>query len=180
MKFLRSVNRLLTSLEGALVVVLLLIMVSLAFLQVILRNVFSTGLLWADPFLRHMVLWLGFLGASLATSQEKHINLDIVQRFVSPRVGNLIRVTTNLFAAIVTGFLAQAGWTFLQSEIETAEILLTVGSTEFKAWWFQAIIPVGFGLMSFRFLLKWMEHVLQIFSPAPGSESPLNVPVIKR
>ena len=49
-------------------------------LQIILRNVFHSGLLWADPLMRHIVLWLGCLGAALATTSARHINIDVFSR----------------------------------------------------------------------------------------------------
>src|SRR5512143_3313876 len=98
MKVLATLSRTLAFVERGILVALLALMILLAFTQVVLRNVFSTGLLWADPLLRHLVLWVGFIGASLATASEKHINLDSVTRFASPRTANLSRIATNLFA----------------------------------------------------------------------------------
>ena len=39
-------------------------------LQVILRNFFHHGVLWFDPLVRTLVLWVAFLGALMATSQR--------------------------------------------------------------------------------------------------------------
>ncbi len=167
-----KISRFLSLIESALVVVLLSVMILLAFLQVILRNFFSSGLLWADPFLRHLVLWVGFLGASLATQKEKHINLDILTRYLSPARANIVRAGTNLFAALVTGFLARAGWTFLQGEMTSAEPLFTIGGTDVPAWYFQLIIPIGFALMAFRFGARSFEHLLDFFRGSPPSAGP--------
>ena len=48
------------------------VMILLAFLQIVLRNVFSSGISWGDPLVRYLVLWVGFIGASLATKESKH------------------------------------------------------------------------------------------------------------
>lgn len=175
MKLIKVISRILSKLEGSLVVLLLGFMIVLAFLQVILRNLFATGFLWGDPFLRHLVLWIGFLGASLATQQEKHINLDLVTRFASPKFVNLTRILTNLFACTVTTFLAHAGWVFLQSEIETGELLFTIDQANFPAWWFQLIIPIGFGLMAFRFLIRTIEHIIEALRPPQDTNPPNSV-----
>lgn len=178
MNIIRSISNALSFLERTLIVLLLATMVVLAFLQVILRNMFSTGFFWADPFLRHAVLWIGFLGASLATQQEKHINIDLITRFVSPRLTNIVRIVTNAFAAAVCAFLCNAGWTFVASEQTTGDILLSINMMEFPAWWFQLIIPVGFGLMAFRFFIKILEHLIESFNPAAPSQHTTNVPTI--
>lgn len=179
MSILKGLEKTLLAVERSAVVLLLTTMILLAFLQVILRNVLSVGFLWADPLLRHAVLWIGFLGASIATRQGKHINIDLVTRFTSPRVTNLVRVVTNLFAALVTFLLAKAGWVFLQSEMLSNETLVTIGETGLKAWWFQVIIPGGFALMSFRFLLKAVEHIARALRGEAPMEPNLHVPTVE-
>ena len=176
MKALRFLSSSLLYVERVLIVSLLGIMVLLAFLQVILRNYFSTGILWADPFLRHLVLWIGFLGASLATQQEKHINIDLITRFTSPRVTNVIRIITNLFAGIVCYILASAGLTFLKSEITAGGSLFSIGETVFHAWWFQVIIPVGFALMALRFFIRTLEHIIATTRPLAEESNKITTP----
>jgi TRAP-type C4-dicarboxylate transport system permease small subunit len=178
MKFLQAVSGALNFLERSLIVLLLGIMVILAFTQVILRNFFSSGLLWGDPFLRHLVLWIGFLGASIATQQEKHINIDLLTRFASPKIVNIFHIATNLFAGLVCYYLASAGWTFLVSEMEAHDALFSIGETAFAAWWFQTIIPAGFGLMSFRFFIRAIEHILEAIHPSGRKDFSTNVPTI--
>ena len=176
MKGIYLLSSFLQSLERAVIIALLGVMILLSFSQLILRNFFSQGLLWADPFLRHLVLWIGFLGASLATQHEKHINIDMLTRFASPKVANYIHILTNAYAAIVCAFLARAGWTFLASEMESAEVLFTIGRSEFPAWWFQTIIPAGFVLMSFRFAIRVVERIHDALYPTDTHEHPSNIP----
>lgn len=173
MRVLRSLSNSLLMVERSLVITMLCVMVLLTFLQVILRNVFSSGILWADTILRHMVLWMAFLGASLAAEQEKHISIDIVTRFLQPKATNLVRILTTLLAGVVSLYLADAGLTFLKSEIESQSVLLTVGTYDLSGWWFQVIIPVGFGLLAFRFLLRTVQHVVKALRPgSDDSEKP--------
>ena len=53
--------------EDALLVILLTAMIVLACTQILLRNFFDSGIVWIDPLLRVMVLWLGLVGATVAT-----------------------------------------------------------------------------------------------------------------
>ena len=59
MKIVRSIDNFLKRIEESLLISMVILMVVLAFLQVVLRNVFSLGIIWADLFLRHLVLWVG-------------------------------------------------------------------------------------------------------------------------
>ena len=159
MKLLEYINKYIEKLESGLLVLILVIMVILAFLQVVLRNLFDQGILWADIFLRHLVLWVGFIGASLATREEKHINIDLFTRFLSQKGKNISRLITNLFACAICVLLAKAGWTFVQDEKAMGTILFN----NIEAWYFQIIIPIGFVLMGFRFFINMLTNVLQTF-----------------
>lgn len=161
---LETIDSFIAKIETYILVLVLSVMVMLAFLQVVLRNLFSEGILWGDTFLRHLVLWVGFLGASLATREKKHINIDLFTRFLKGKVKSLVVAIVNLFAAIVCWYLTSAAWTFVMDE-------KSVGTTLFgdiQAWYFQIIIPVGFLLMTFRFLIILIENLIDIFSSKSG------------
>jgi TRAP-type C4-dicarboxylate transport system permease small subunit len=63
-----------------LLAICLLSMVVLSALQILLRNVFGAGVLWIDPLLRYLTLWIGFLGAALAAAEGRHIQIDVLSR----------------------------------------------------------------------------------------------------
>ncbi|MBX3203467.1 MAG: TRAP transporter small permease [Labilithrix sp.] len=58
---------------------------------------------------KRFTLWLALLGASLATAQGKHINVDVVMRFLSPRARVPVAVLGWLAAAVVS---ISASWGF--------------------------------------------------------------------
>ena len=62
-------DRLIGHIEKLLLSVLLASMIAVAFLQIVLRNFFDTGLPWGDSLVRYLVLWVGFIGAALATRE---------------------------------------------------------------------------------------------------------------
>jgi C4-dicarboxylate transporter DctQ subunit len=154
MKVLARLSGLLLGLERGVLVLLFSLMIVLAFAQVVLRNFFSVGLIWADPLLRNAVLWLGFIGASLATQQDKHIRIDLLGRFLRPRALALVGAATDLFTLAVCLLLADASRTFVLNEMEFRDTLVTIGSFEVPTWWSQVILPTGFLLISLRVLLR--------------------------
>ncbi len=159
MKIFRLINVNIEKIENIVLVLILSIMVLLSFLQVVLRNFFDQGILWGDILLRHLVLWVGFVGASLATREEKHINIDLFTRFLKPRGQDIARIVTNLFAVYICWLLADAGWTFVQDEKMAGTLIFN----EIPVWYFQIIIPIGFLLMSFRFFISVLEHSIHFF-----------------
>lgn len=58
---------------------------------------------------RRLTLWLALLGASLATAQGKHINVDVVMRFLTPKARVPVAVLGWIAAALVS---ISASWGF--------------------------------------------------------------------
>jgi len=150
MKVLTHIDNWLGRLELGIVIFLLGTMIVFAFLQVVLRNIFSTGIVWVEIFLRHTVLWLGFLGGALATGNQRHIKIDAVSHFVSKRSQAILHFVTNLFAASVCVLLTQASIRFIESEIEMKSIVFD----SILAWYVELIIPAGFALHVIHFLFR--------------------------
>jgi TRAP-type C4-dicarboxylate transport system permease small subunit len=150
MKVLSTVDRWLNKAESAVLIVLLIAMVFLAFAQVVLRIAFSSGFVWADIFLRHAVLWIGFLGGALAISNKGHINIDALTHFMAPRVRAAFSMFTNLFAAAVCVLLSVAAVNFVKDEISSGTFVFR----QIPSWYVETIIPVGFGLFVFHFLVR--------------------------
>ena len=108
--------------ESAVAVAVLLAMVFVASAQALFFNIAERnvawaqalldGLSWADQFLQKGTLWLAFLGASLATQQNKHIAIDLVPKLAPPRTAAALRA----FAALGSGLIAFVlAWVFLQA-----------------------------------------------------------------
>ena len=70
----------------------------LAWLQNASFLVFFGG---ASDIAKRLTLWLALLGASVATGQGKHINVDVVMRFLTPRARVPVAVLGWMVAAVV-------------------------------------------------------------------------------
>ena len=75
LNWLARLNSKLEKLEDFLLPALFILTLFLAVLQIIMRNMFSSGIVWADPLLKIMVLWLGMLGALYATRKSDILKL---------------------------------------------------------------------------------------------------------
>lgn len=100
---IRRCDDALSRLEGLVVTLLLLAMIGVAAGQALWFNLAERGVgwaarileasAWADPFLQKGTLWLAFLGASLATHDNKHFAIDLVTKIVPlPAARALLRV----------------------------------------------------------------------------------------
>lgn len=155
MNVIRRINSGIARFETWILVCIVLFMVCAAFSQVILRNFFNYAIEGADIFLRHLVLWIGFIGASLATRDEKHIAIDLLTRFDIPLLKKITPIISNIFSAAISFILMYASWLFVVSEKEYDTVLFSnslVGDV--SAWYLEIIIPIGFAMTGLRFVLN--------------------------
>jgi TRAP-type C4-dicarboxylate transport system permease small subunit len=141
--------------EDALLVLILAAMVGLAATQIVLRNLFDDAILWADPMLRVGVLWVGMIGAMVATRSDKQISVDVVSRFLPTHLKARVRVVTDLFTAVVSGVVA---WSALRLVLDDRAAGVTAVAFV-PVWACEAILPVAFGVIAFRYRLFAIKHM---------------------
>ncbi len=129
---------------------LLTAMILLAATQIFLRNFMETGITWADPTLRLLVLWLSLLGAMAATRDNNHIRIDLLSRFLPKGIQALSQQLTDIFTPAVCALLAWHSGRFVLFERQDGITLFA----SIPAWVGELILPVGFGVMAVRFLLN--------------------------
>ncbi|MBZ0221614.1 MAG: TRAP transporter small permease [Dokdonella sp.] len=150
--------------ETGLIALLVLAMVLLAGAQIVLRNFFDTGLEWADPLLRAMVLWAAMLGALAAARDDKHIGIDILAHFVHGKARRVIKAITLLFAAALSAAMAWYGHGLVMLDYGGNAKIAGI-----PTWLVEAIIPVGFGLLALRL-------TVHAFLPPRNEQMPVLAP----
>ena len=142
--------------EDAVLVILLGAMIVLAVTQIVLRNGFDGGFIWADETLKLMVLWLALAGSVAAARADKHLAINVLARALPPRGQSAARFITNGVTAAICALLAWHSWRFVSQSIEFEDTL--VGGL--PAWWFQIVLPVAFALMSWRYVVFAVQDVV--------------------
>lgn len=146
---LGRLERLGRALEDLILVVLLAGMIMLAVGQIVLRNLFDLGFVWTDELLRLLVLWLAVAGAVAASRSDRHISLAVLDRFLPPRGKHVAAVLTHLFTATVCALISWFSLDFVRTSREFGDVLLG----GLPAWALQAVMPVGFALIAYRYIV---------------------------
>ena len=149
----RRAVRVMHGVESSFLALLLAAMLALSFLQIVLRNVAHSGLVWIDPLLRHLLLWIGFAGATLATRLDHHIHIDVLTRSLPPAVNRIVRRVTNAGAAFVCLLLADATLRFVVQEADAE----TTSFLDLPTWILQTVMPLACLVMSYRFLYRTLD-----------------------
>jgi len=85
---------------------LLTAMIVLAVGQIVLREFFDTGIIWADEFVKLLVLWIAMLGSIAASRDDRHLRIDVLSHALSEKMVVVARLVVELFAAVICGVVA--------------------------------------------------------------------------
>lgn len=141
-------GRVVGALEDNLLVLLVAATVALAAVQIAGRNFFDTGFPWIDPLLRILVLWVGLVGAMVASRNRAHISIDIVSRYLPRRGRAAAQSATAVFTAAVCGALSYYSYRFVVLDYEFG----TRAFAAVPAWTVELILPLGFAVIGLRYL----------------------------
>lgn len=144
-KFIVLINRI----EDGLLIFILTTMIVLAIFQIISRNLFAEGVVWIDPLLRLLVLWVGLAGAVVATRTDNHIRIDVFTKYLPMFIQPYIQRVVYLFTLTICLLIAWHAARFVYSEFEYG----TMAFTGVPVWIAGSIIPVSFTLVAVRYLL---------------------------
>ena len=158
------VIRLVNKLEDGFLVLLLAAMVIMAVAQIVYRNVFDAGIVWADPLLRVMVLWVALAGAVIATRTDNHIRIDYFTRYFSDQVCRCIQRFVYSVCMAVCVLISYHAARFVYMEYTYH----TIAFDGIPAWLTAVIIPLAFGLMALRYLALFLLPP-QPLRPLPDS-----------
>ncbi len=138
------------------VMALMAFLMIFALLQIVLRNFFSTGIIWGDTLLRHVVLWISLLGAARAAAENRHIRIELLPMALHGKARFAVSVIRDVFTTAITVLLCVASWSFLRSEQLGGQIAL--GNIPY--WQLEIIFPLSFGLMALRFGYRLVESLI--------------------
>ncbi|MBN2527807.1 MAG: TRAP transporter small permease [Deltaproteobacteria bacterium] len=145
--------------ERWLLVALLAGMIGIAFVQVVMRNFFDSGLSFADVTVRHLVLWVGLLGASVAAREKRHLSIDIASKFIPIRFGHLLQSFLALITAVCCGM-------FLWAAVRFAGFMYEFGTGTLEGVWALLaclVLPISFFGIGVRFAVRMVLELRAFF-----------------
>lgn len=136
-------------LEEYSIAVLLAFMTLTTCLQVILRYVFNSGILWGQEATSYAFMWMVLLGLSYGVRTNSHIAVELFVHKMPPKGRYL---TTLLAAGLCVGYallMLQGAYVYVDRLY-----FLGVEAQDIAApkWLLSSALPVGFALLALRLL----------------------------
>jgi len=122
---LGAADRVVAWLERAFVIVALLTMVFLYFFDYLNREFpdLAPNIEGGANFAMVLLVWVGFLGASLATRQRKHLSVDASDRILSPDSARFVKRLSAIIAAGLCYKLMTIAWVMTSEGLEFEDTL---------------------------------------------------------
>ena len=117
--------------------------------EIVVRPIVAGGIPGSIPFVQHLTLWVGFLGAGLAARQNKLIALATATFIPEGTARQVAQGFAATVGATVSALLAWSAIDIVAIEMEVGgDIALGIPS-----WAFQLVLPFAFGVIAVR--LGW-------------------------
>ena len=146
-------RRVLEQLEGGVVGVLLLAMIALPAASTLMRRLTGQGLTGSNVWVQHITLWVGFLGALLATGAGKHLALSTLGLFPEGWPRQVASVFCRAVSSSVTLLLGYAAAQLVRAELHSERML----APGVPVAWSEMVMPIAAVLMAIRF--AWRSDV---------------------
>src|SRR5262249_28216468 len=119
----------------------------------LLQNMFvllsDIDLSWAQELCIYMFIWMAKFGAAYGVRTGIHVGVDVLVNLLSPSNRRRVILFSLLCGALFTGTVAVFGANFVIQIFQTGQVS---NDLEAPMWFVYLAIPLGSGLMCFRFL----------------------------
>ena len=127
-------------------------------IQILLRNLFDSGITWISPLLGVLVFWIGMLGALVATREQSHIKINVLSVYLSVKLKVVAQIVVNLFSGSVCLILSYYALEFLKLDMDST----TRAFADVPVWVAEVIMPLTFAGMAIRFFAYAIMHLVSL------------------
>jgi len=127
-------------------------------LEIIFRKIFKTGIPGSSEYIRHLVLWLAFVGGMITSRQNAHLSFSILKDIlVEPFKKRILRFIDLISATICWAFF----WSALSLCFLGFDADRQIGLIPLRL--VVLIIPIGFAGMAIRFTANQKNPAITAF-----------------
>ena len=135
--------------EEGLLAAILGVMTVLTFVQVVLRYVFNSGLLWALEANFYLFAWLVLIGISYCVRVRAHIGVDAAVRLLPPTLRRWLGLLVVGLALAYAGLMLYGALVYID---KMRDIGIEAEDIPVERWILSLCLPIGFALLVVRLI----------------------------
>jgi TRAP-type C4-dicarboxylate transport system permease small subunit len=128
------------------------------------------GYIWSLEFSMILLLWVGILGASLATYEKRHISVDAFRRLIPAKFHNKLDAVSGFICGVFCAFLFGVACVYLFGDNGEFYNKSNFQATDMPKWTASLSMVVGFGIMAVRFLSYSITDFSKKYDPDAAQE----------
>ncbi len=147
--------------EDGLTVAALLALGILPVVELALRTFFDTGIRGSSAYIQNLTLWVGFLGAIVASRERRHLNLSTGLVNLPSHLREVATILAAMVSTAVASGLFWASLQFVRAEMESPVRI----AGWLPIWVVESILPASFAIIALRFVAGaggWGSRTLAI------------------
>lgn len=133
--------------EDLFLVMFFLLMLAMAILQIVARNLFGMSWSWVEPVGRHAVLWIALLASMIGSRTNEHLQINLMQHYLPPLWALRLNRFICSLASVMLWLLAWHSLRLVLDEYQYSyPMFLNISS-----WVPMVIMPIAFAVMALRY-----------------------------
>ena len=153
-------ERYLVAANRAIIFLMMAVMATLVFVNVITRYVFNFSIIWAEEVSQYLMIWIAYLGAGLALREGRHVAVEMLQDRLPKALGRRLRMAVGGLVFLFLGVITVLGFqfaAFVWSQ-ETPVLNISLGIPSLA-------IPIGTLLFALHLILMFRSYVGKQYAP---------------
>lgn len=142
--------------EGAVAGMLLALGLGIVMLEIVSRALANASFLWSEELSRYVLIWITYFGAAAVTHDKNHIRVEILIDRLDPAARRIVEILVALLCLVFSAVICVVSLRYV-SDSRDLGIMSADSYLPVPIWVFQSIIPIGFGLISFRLVLNVID-----------------------
>jgi TRAP-type C4-dicarboxylate transport system permease small subunit len=156
----RRFERHLVAANRAIIFIMMAVMATLVFVNVVARYVFNFSIIWAEEVSQYLMIWIAYLGAGLALREGRHVALEMLHDRLPLALSRGVRMAIGGVLLVFLGSVTVLGFQFAVFvwNQETPVLNISLGIPSLA-------IPIGTLLFAIHLVFIFRSYADRKFTP---------------
>jgi TRAP-type transport system small permease protein len=109
---LQRVERVVVATNRFVIFLMMAVMATLVFVNVITRYIFNFSIIWAEEVSQYLMIWIAYLGAGLALREGRHVAVEMLQDRLPTALARRVRMAVGGLVLAFLGVVTVLGFQF--------------------------------------------------------------------
>jgi TRAP-type C4-dicarboxylate transport system permease small subunit len=157
---LQRAEQLVVAANRAVIFLMMAVMATLVFVNVITRYLFNFSIIWAEEVSQYLMIWIAYLGAGLALREGRHVAVEMLQDRLPAALARGVRMAVGGLVLAFLGVVTVLGFQFVAFvwPQETPVLNVSLGIPSLA-------IPIGTLLFAVHLLFMFRGYAEKQYAP---------------